>query len=168
MSVQMTRRGPAPAHAPQQEPRFRPPLRVVGPKERTPAARARRMRALAVLMVGVVIAGLFGLVGMHVILAQEQFRLDRLETKATDEQATYDQLRLEVAQLESPERIVADAQQRLGMVQPPAVSYLAPSTPAPSSPTTNPQPQQTNPQPQSALQGDTSWSVVKRQLAGSP
>jgi cell division protein FtsL len=164
----MTRRGPAPAHAPHAEPRFRPPLRVVGPKERTSAARARRMRVLAVLMVGVVISGLFGLVGMHVILAQEQFRLDRLETKATVEQATYDQLRLEVAQLESPDRIVADAQQRLGMVQPPAISYLAPSTPAPSSPTTNPQPPQSNAQPQSALQGDTSWSVVKRQLAGSP
>ena len=168
MSVQMTGRGPAPAHAPHAEPRVRPPLRVVGSKERTPAARVRRMRVLAVLMVGVVIAGLFGLVGMHVILAQEQFRLDRLQTKATEEQATYDQLRLEVAQLESPARIVADAQQRLGMVQPPAISYLAPSTRAPSSPTTTPRSQQNNSQPQSALQGETSWSVLKPQLAGRP
>jgi cell division protein FtsL len=171
----MTTRGPAPAHVPAAEPRVRPPLRVVNPTERNPAARRRRMRVLAVLMVGVLVSGIFGLVGMNVVIAQEQFRLDRLETRATEQQATYDQLRLEVAELESPQRIVAEAQQRLGMVQPPAISYLTPSSPAPSpqgpassSPTTSTDSSNRNPQLQSTLQSETSWSVVKRQLAGHP
>jgi cell division protein FtsL len=118
-------------------------------------------------MIGVVVAGLFGLVGMHVVLAQEQFRLDRLEAKATSEQTTYDQLRLEVAELESPQRVVADAQKRLGMVQPPAISYLAPTVTDNSQPASKVQGEAAL-QREAALQGETAWSVVKRQLAGHP
>ncbi len=43
------------------------------------------------------------------------------------EQDQFDQLRAEVAELESPERIVAVAQNRLGMVQPDEVTYIAPN-----------------------------------------
>jgi cell division protein FtsL len=80
-----------------------------------------------------VVAVLFGLVGLHVMLAQNQFRLDRLDGRADAEQARYERLRLQVDRLESPQRIVATAQQRLGMVTPGSVTYLTPAAPLPGS-----------------------------------
>ena len=56
-----------------------------------------------------------------------QAELDRLADQADQEQARFQRLRLEVAQLESPERIVAVAQEKLGMVPPAGVTYLSPS-----------------------------------------
>ena len=117
-----TDRAPRPA-----EPPRRAPLRVVRPEERRDARRARRRaRALAGMIVVIVAAGLFGVVALHVILTQNQFRLDSVRQQATAEQAKYERLRLEVAELESPQRIVDTAQQRLGMVTPPDVRYLTP------------------------------------------
>jgi len=72
-------------------------------------------------------------VGLHVMLAQNQFRLDRLNGQADAEQARYERLRLQVDQLESPQRIVATAEQKLGMVTPGSVRYLTPSGPLPPS-----------------------------------
>ena len=46
-------------------------------------------------------------------------RLDAAQTR-------YDKLRYEVAELESPERVVAAAQDRLGMIEPAKVNYVAP------------------------------------------
>jgi cell division protein FtsL len=80
-----------------------------------------------------VIAVLFGLVGLHVMLAQNQFRLDRLNSQADAEQARYERLRLQVDQLESPQRIVATAEQKLAMMTPASVTYLTPSAPLPAS-----------------------------------
>jgi hypothetical protein len=85
------------------------------------------MTASAVL---IACAGVFGLAGIHVLLTEGQFRLGHLQTKANDAQAEYVRLRLQVAQLESPQRIVADAQERLGMVSPSALTYLTPTSPA--------------------------------------
>jgi cell division protein FtsL len=73
--------------------------------------------------------GLFGIVSLHVVLTQGQFRHERLEARADQQQARYEQLRLQAAELESPDRIVAVAQERLGMVSPPGVTYLSPSGP---------------------------------------
>ena len=50
------------------------------------------------------------------------------------EQERYDKLRFQVAELESPERVVAAAQERLGMIEPDHVNYVAPvasNAPAP-------------------------------------
>ncbi|HMC41470.1 MAG TPA: hypothetical protein VKI20_00565 [Acidimicrobiales bacterium] len=116
------RPGPAPAR--------RPPLRIVGPRELGPRARRRRARALTTAIGALVSALLFGLVVFHVLIAQSQLQLGRLETRALDAQARYDRLRLQVAQLSSPGRIVASAQERLGMVPPPGITYLSPVGPA--------------------------------------
>ena len=61
----------------------------------------------------------FGLVYLHVVLAQRQFALDRLTSKVQAEQATYQNLRLQVAQLGSPAQIISTAEGQLGMRQPP-------------------------------------------------
>ena len=49
---------------------------------------------------------------------------------AAKEETRYEKLRLDVAQLSAPERIVATAQQRLGMVVPPQVASLMAPAPA--------------------------------------
>ena len=148
---------PAPAPVPAPE---RPPLRVVGPAHRSVAARRARARVLGVLVLGVVAAALFGLVTSHVALTQGQFRLHTLREKAEAEQARYERLRLQVAELESPARVVAVAQERLGMVPPPGVTYLSPAGPVSGAG------DDTEPGQEAATTDD--WSTVKRQLASRP
>jgi cell division protein FtsL len=108
-------------------------LRVV-PRGQLSARQRRRRTRFAVMATGLfVVAVLFGLVGLHVMLAQNQFRLDRLNGQADAEQARYERLRLQLDQLESPKRIISTAQQKLGMVTPSSVTYLTPSAPLPAS-----------------------------------
>lgn len=117
----------------------RPPLRVVRPNEKIAAGSRRRLRPRLLVAVSVLVGGalLFGLVAAHVLLTQNQFRLQRVQRQAAQEQARYERLRAEVAELESPGRIVAAAQQRLGMVPPASVKYLTPTAgqTAPTAPT---------------------------------
>lgn len=100
----------------------RPPLRVVRPGPRR--ARIGIVTAVATL---IIFGILLGLVLFQTMMVQNQSRLDRLDTQVRDQQATYQQLRLQVAQLEAPSRIVAAASQNLGMVPPPGTTYLTPS-----------------------------------------
>lgn len=91
---------------------------------------------MSALVAAAVVITVFALVASHVVLAQGQFRLERLKARAAVEEARHERLRLHVAELESPSRIVAAAQERLGMVPPPSVTYLSPTgasstTPAP-------------------------------------
>ena len=72
------------------------------------------------------LAGVFGLVLVHVELTAHQLALVRLQKQADAQQERYMKLRLEVAQLQSPERIVARAQQ-LGMVSPSTITYVTAS-----------------------------------------
>ena len=136
----------------------KPSLTVLEPTYRTPAQRRARARLTGMLVVIVVAAALFGLVTSHVALTQGQFELEAMRTKADEEQAHYERLRLEVAELESPGRIVAAAQERLGMVPPPGITYLSPVGPV-SDPVDATDPEQ-------AATDD--WSTVKRQLASRP
>lgn len=152
-------RRPAPAPAPARK--LRPPLRVVTPEETRRVDRRKRARLRIAVAVFVVVGGLFGLVASHVVLTQGQFRLQQLEKKAAESQARYERLRLQVAELESPERIVAAAQERLGMVPPPGVKYLSPSGVAE--------------RPSSASEGNAgqtatspAWTEVKPHLASKP
>lgn len=153
---------PAPARRPP------PPLRVVGPGELSAPARRRRARLRAVSVLVLVGAALFGLVASHVVLTQGQFRLERVRARAAAEEARYERLRLQVAELESPARIVTAAQQRLGMVAPRKVTYL----PAPPS-TRGPDPGPSagaggrRPAPRQGT-GTQAWSQVKRHLASRP
>ena len=105
--------------------------RVRGGPRRGPAPD--RPLRLALLVTAVLTVGtIFGAAIFHVLLIQSEFRLDQLNKEAAKEQARYEKLRLDVAQLSAPERIVATAQQRLGMVVPPQVAYLM--APAPQDP----------------------------------
>ena len=97
---------------------------------------------------------IFGAAAFHVLLVQSQFRLDRLNGQASEQQQRYEHLRLEVARLSAPGRIVDTAQQRLGMVAPPEVSYLMAPTPTPGGPAVP------------SLAGG--WSEVKPYLAARP
>jgi cell division protein FtsL len=66
------------------------------------------------------VAILFALVTavvFHVVLAQNQLELDHLDTRITEEQRTYEHRRLTASQLESPQRVIQEAQ-RLGLVLP--------------------------------------------------
>jgi cell division protein FtsL len=117
----------APRRAPATTRPARPALRVVKPGELSPRVRRRRAGAAAVVALLVVFGGLFGLAVCQAVMAQNQMRLDRLGREVADAQARYQRLRFQVAQLESPERIVAAAQERLGMVPPATVRYLSPS-----------------------------------------
>jgi cell division protein FtsL len=104
----------------------RPPLHVVP----DPAPRRRRVRRARVLVVAAavaVVAALFGVAAFQAQLVSGQVRLDQLERDVAASRARYQDLRLEVASLEAPERIVAEAQHRLGMVVPSGITYLSPA-----------------------------------------
>lgn len=137
----------------------RPPLRVVPPATR-PAYRTNRRRLVQIA--GALAVGLscFALASVHAVLTQGQFTLHELEARAAEQEARYQHLRLEVARLEAPQRIVAEAQRR-GMVQPPTVTYLAPS---PASSAVGAGRAQPSPDPG----GATSWSTVKPHLDARP
>jgi cell division protein FtsL len=114
-----------PVPAPQPPPRH---LRLVDPVE---ARRRRVTRVLTGLLVAAVCAGLFAIVALRVVLAQGQGEIDRLEQSVDTQTATQQRLRLGVAELEAPARIVGAARTRLGMVTPTTVVYLNPP-PAPA------------------------------------
>ena len=124
-------RKPAPVRVPPADRRRTEPptrhLRVVSDARVVAARRRRRLRGMLVLT-GMVMAGsLFALAAFHAMLASGQADLDRIEQQVSDAQARYESLRLQVAELEAPSRIVREAQERLGMVPPPGVTYLTPS-----------------------------------------
>lgn len=118
-------------------------------RRRTASQRQWRLALSITALLSVV--AIFGAAAFHVMLVQSEFRLEKLEDAATAEQQRYEKLRLEAARLVAPERIVAAAQERLGMVPPAEVAYLlAPAPPAADDPA-------------SALSGG--WSEVKPYLA---
>lgn len=139
-------------------------LRVVEPRKLTPAERRRRAHFLLGGGVTLLVAVVFGLVYMHVVLAQRQFAIDRLNTKVHDQQAQYQTLRLQVAQLGSPQNIIATAEGQLGMVQPASVNYLTPNQSVGSPPSGS----QRSASSTQAPAGDADWPQIKSQLAGSP
>jgi cell division protein FtsL len=141
------------------------PLRVVTREELREARRRVRARRLVIAAVAFVAISLFGVVIAHVLLMQGQFQLEAMQREAAAQQAEYDRLRLQVAELESPGRIVATAQERLGMVAPPKITYLAPSadalpTPADRAPAAAP-----GQRPADAAAPPSSWSTVKPHLS---
>jgi cell division protein FtsL len=162
-------------------------LRLVENQARRRAGRRRLLVMLGIASVAVVC---LALVALHVLIAENQFRLDNLQQQAAAEQASYEKLRLQVAQLEAPARIVSQAEGRLGMVQPASVTYL----PATASTTTktaakaaaaggtgsrdgeaavNARTSTSATDPPTtgtvtAPQGDSDWPTVKPYLSGSP
>lgn len=161
-------RQPAPARIPPSDRRrdARPDLRVVTDARVVAAKRQRRLRVL-VLLVGFVMAvSLFALAAFHAVLATGQAELDRIEGEVSDAQSQYERLRLDVAELEAPSRIVREAQTRLGMVPPPDITYLTPSEAVAA------QVGEAALDPEQVATGEASdraaWATVKPYLTGSP
>jgi hypothetical protein len=139
--------------APQAVPRH---LRLVG---RDVTSKRFGLRT-GVVIAGFVVVGMFAVVACQAMLVQGQIRLDRLERDVADAQAQYQARRLEAARLESPERIVLEATQRLGMVSPGDVVYVAPDGPVDG----------VEPQPEGRdlAAADEGWAKVKRSLEHAP
>jgi len=116
----VARRAPAPARRTEQ-PR-RPELRVVDPEARRP-----RIGRLGTILAGAVFAALFGLAGLQTMIINSQGHLDDLNRQITTEQARSGALRLQLADLQSPQRITTAASERLGMVAPAGIGYLQPA-----------------------------------------
>ena len=145
---------PSPSRAP-----GRPELRVLRPEDAaTEADRAQLVRRLAIAAIALVALCIFGIVVFHVLLTQNQFRLDKMQEESLEHQAEYDRLRLQVAELESPDRIVAAAH-TVGMVTPPKVTYLTPTVEEHGADAT------ARPSPDPASAPEASWSTVKPHLA---
>ena len=116
----------APAPAPRPRPAERPNhLRVVAPSERV---RRRLTPGIAVLLTAALFATLLAVAVAHTVLVEGQVRLDELDAQLVEEQARYQELRTEVAALESPPRIVQAAMDQ-GMVTPDDLVYLQPPAP---------------------------------------
>jgi cell division protein FtsL len=137
------------------EPRRRH-LRVVGPQR--PRLGISLSPRAGVLLTILAFVALFGVAASHALLIQNQAHIDELNDRVAAEQARYEELRLEVAQLESPQRIMEEATTNLGMVPPGETVWLTPDEPAP--PTTAPE------EPPEST--DTSAARVKPYLEGSP
>jgi cell division protein FtsL len=153
---------PAPIPSPAERARH---LRVVAPSERV---RRRLTPAMGVLLTGLLFATLFAIATAHTLLVQGQIRLDDLDSQLTVEQARYQELRKEVAEMESPTRVVTAAQ-GLGMVAPDDLVYLQPdvadptSGEPPSAPAGAGSATRTDPPDDAEVAGDagSGWSVMK-------
>jgi cell division protein FtsB len=103
----------------------RAPLRVLPTEHLERRARRRRARLTLTVAASLVAGSLLGVVAINVMIAQDQLRLDRLDAQRNAALAHRGQLQLQLAQLQAPARIVAQAEQRLGMVVPPKLTYLS-------------------------------------------
>jgi cell division protein FtsL len=142
----------------------RPQLRIVA----EPAPRRLNLGVVTTLVVGAVFAVLFGLVVFHTVLLQNQQKLDHLNTRVSDAQARYQSLRLQVAQLEAPQRIINVATQKLGMVPPAGTTYLTPA--AGSGPSTSSGANQaaSTDTATPSIDETAAWPLVKPYLGAAP
>ena len=107
----------------------RPRLRLVDNSRLEVAVRRRRARRLLVVSAVLAVVALLALAGVNAVLVSSQVRLDALERQVVEAQARHQALRLEVATLEAPERVVSAATERLGMVSPETITYVQPVPP---------------------------------------
>ncbi len=101
----------------------RPRLRAVPPLRPSP-----RAGILVAAVIALVFAILLGAVMLNSKLITGQQELDHLNTRITKAEARHDRLRLQVAQLESPSRIV-EAAQAQGMVPAASTVWVLPVVP---------------------------------------
>jgi cell division protein FtsL len=76
-----------------------------------------------------IFGALFGSVFVQTGVVQSQVHKDQLQDRIEEQRELQARLSLEVARLESPDRILNQAQVRLGMVSPDDRPYLAPVVP---------------------------------------
>ena len=104
----------------------RSPRLVSVPRRRVAATRRLgRQRRVPFLLFSLVLmaATVVGLVSAQALVAQDSFRIADLSAEAERLEASYGRLRLEVAELSAPDRIVAAAR-KAGLVLPEEVEIL--------------------------------------------
>jgi cell division protein FtsL len=136
--------------------RARPELRLVETPV-TPAARRRRAGALALAGAAALLVALLAVAVAQAVVVERQARLDRLDRALAESTVRYERLRLEVAQQESPARVIERARQELGMVTPEELTHV---TPPPGSPPV--------PAAGAPSGGVDTWSRLKPDLAPAP
>jgi len=106
-----TRRAPS---RPAERPDHQPDLRVVDPRPRRRRRPRRHVTGVlcAILLTGSLMAVVIG----HSVLAERQIRLTGLQSSLAAAQATERSRELSVAELETPARIVAEAENQDHMV----------------------------------------------------
>ena len=100
----------------------------VSPRTRIAAVPAPSRNRPIGIITGVVVGGVllvvaFSSVGLHGKLAKDQLLLDKLRAEVTVEERSNQTLRVEVAELQAPQRIVAEAE-RMGMEPSTEVVFL--------------------------------------------
>lgn len=108
----------APARPPRPRP-ARPALRVVPGHQRRGV-----VGTVVALTVLALFASLFGLAVFHTMLVEGQSTVDDLDDRLVVAESETERLRLQIAELESPERILTVATEDLGMVPPDDVVQL--------------------------------------------
>ncbi len=98
-----------------------PTLEVVAPAE-----RRRRGWQVGTIAGGLLFVALFAIAGAHSLIVQQQRHIDSVNGRITEAEDRAEALKVELAELQSPERIVKEARDRLGMVQAPTPVYLQP------------------------------------------
>jgi cell division protein FtsL len=129
-------------------------LRVVPASRRARPALMLSPRT-GVLLTMLLFVALFGVAVSHALLIEGQARVDDLDQQVAAEQARYEELRREVAELEAPQRILGEATGKLGMAPAGDPVWLSPDEPAPTDELPD------DPAPESP---DTSAARVKRYL----
>lgn len=86
----------------------------------------RTLRITSIVVTLLAVAVLFALVGFQALIVGNQSRLDDLNVSIAELTRVNQRLRLEVAELEAPDRVRLVATINLGMVVPGEVSYLEP------------------------------------------
>ncbi len=84
---------------------------------------------LSVFAIVMVFGALLSAALVQTMVVQNQVESDKLADQIEEQRLLQDKLSLEVAQLESPDRILDEAQNKLGMVTPDNRPYLAPVVP---------------------------------------
>lgn len=108
----------APARAPRERREERPSLELVAAQR-----SRRRLRIAGITTFGLVFGSMLGLAVFHSVLVQGQLHVDQLDSQIRAEQERQSALRLQVAQLGAPQRIIVAAGEQ-GMVPPDDRKFL--------------------------------------------
>jgi hypothetical protein len=89
-------------------------------------ARRERRRHIGTVACAVLFVALFAVAGSQAYLVQQQRHIDSTNIKISRAEDDAELLRIELAQLQSPQRITQDAAAKLGMIPAPTPVYLEP------------------------------------------
>ena len=125
-AVARPRQSPAPTSAERRRAR----LRLVDPQVLVRRAGRRQSRILLGVSACVVAAALLVVAAANSLIVSQQIRLDNVRSEVATALSQEQNLQFQKATLESPARILAIAEHRLGMVAPKSVTYLTPVAPS--------------------------------------